>query len=349
MNPMLRMVPLAAALVLAAGCRATGPGTPAASGASTADAPQAPAAAAGAVGDAPRERPSDTVILGEATYRERIKMPPGAALHVELVTLGDAPRVLARAVKPDVAGPPIPFSLPYDASRVDPAASHGLRAELVGPDGERWFATPAPVPLVPGSGMAVELLLRRASGPSTASPSGAAATSATAARHWECGDLGVMSRAVDGSLRLDANGAAWTAGTGGVRFDIRGEAARLALPGEAVRVCVPARQASPWNEAVLRGLAFRAVGNEPGWFVEVDGGSSPRLRATLDYGERQLDVPNVQRTADGYRGTAGGQAVTLVVRRTACADGMSGQRFEATAILRVGGRDYTGCGAFLGD
>lgn len=346
MNPMPRLLPLAAALALAAGCQATGPGTPAASGAPAADAPQASPAA---VGDAPRERPSDTVVLGEATYRERVKMPPGAALHVELVTLGASPRVIARAVKPDVAGPPIPFSLPYDASRVNPAAAHGLRAELVGPDGERWFATPEPVPLVPGSGMAVELLLRRASGPSTASPSGTAASAATAPRHWECGDLGVMSRAVGGSLRLDANGAAWTAGTGGVRFDVRGEAARLALPGDAVRDCVPARQPSPWNEAVLRGLAFRAVGNEPGWFVEVDAGSNPMLRATLDYGERRLDVANVQRTTDGYRGTSGGQPVTLAVRRTACTDGMSGQRFEATATLRVGEREYSGCGAFLGD
>lgn len=343
MTPMPRLLPLAAALALAAGCQATGPGTPAATGTSTADAPQAAAA------DAPRERPSDTVILGEATYRERIKMPPGAALHVELVTLGPSPRVLARAVKPDVAGPPIPFSLPYEASRVDPVASHGLRAELVGPDGERWFATSEPVPLVPGSGMAVELLLRRDAGPSTSATAGAAAGASAGPRHWECGDLGVMSRAADGGIRVDANGAAWTTGTRGVRFDVRGDTARLALPGDTVRDCVPARQPSPWNAAVLRGLAFRAVGNEPGWFVEVDAGSNPMLRATLDYGERRLDVANVQRTADGYRGMSGGQPVTLVVRRTACTDGMSGQRFEASATLRVGERDYSGCGAVLGD
>lgn len=348
MNPMPRLLPLAAALALAGGCQATGPGTPA-SATSPADAPQPPSAAAGAVGDAPRERPSDTVILGEATYRERIKMPPGATLHVELVTLGGSPRVLARAVKPDVAGPPIPFALPYDASRVDPAASHGLRAELVGPDGERWFATAEPVSLVPGSGMAVELLLRRASGPSTASSSGTPATASTGPRHWECGDLGVMSRTSDRGMRLDANGVAWSTGGAGVRFDVRGDTARLVLPGEAARDCVAARQPSPWNDAVLRGLAFRAVGNEPGWFVEVDAGTNPTLRATLDYGERRLDATPLQRTADGYRGTAGGRPVVLVARRNACTDGMSGQRFPVTATLRVGDRAYSGCGAFLAD
>lgn len=353
MAPTARRVASALLAVLAcAGCQ---PASRAGTAAAVAD------SGAPSIADAPRKRPADTVILGEATYRERIKMPPGASLHVELVALdGPSPTVVASARKPDVAGPPIPFSLPYDAARVDAAGRYGLRAELVGPDGERWFATPGPVPLVPGSGMSVEVLLQRSAGDA---PSSTGMSTATAMHHWECGDLGVMSRHPAGasSVRLDANGRTWTlplarsasgaryADGAGAEFWTKAAAATLTLEGEPPRECVQARQPSPWNTALLRGVAFRAVGNEPGWYVEVDRGASPALRATLDYGERTLALARITPRNGGFEGASGGDAVVLDIERTACADGMSGQRFEATATLRVGSRTYEGCGAFLGD
>jgi uncharacterized lipoprotein YbaY len=295
------------------------------------------------------------VVLGQATYRERIKMPPGAALLVELVAVeGAAPRVVARARKPDVAGPPIPFALPYDAAQVRANARYALRAELVGPDGERWFATPSPVAVVPGEGTSVELMLHRTS-KDTTTP--AAAATGSGPRHWECGDLGVMTRAGAQGLRIDANARTWTlsgtssagyADTSGNAFRDAGATARLTVDGEAERDCVPARQPAPWNEALLRGVAFRAVGNEPGWFVEVDSGEAPRLRATLDYGERRVEV-TARRSASGFTGQVDGEPLRLDIARRACTDGMSGQRFEATATMQIGTKRYAGCGGWLAD
>lgn len=350
MNPTARRI--APALLAALACTACQP-------ASRAVTPPASAPAAAPSGDAPRERPADTVILGEATYRERIKMPPGASLHVELLRLdGASPVVVASVRKPDVAGPPIPFSLPYDAERVDAQGRYGLRAELIGPDGERWMATPEPVPLVPGSGMSVELLLRMARG---SAPPAAGEAMGAGPSHWECGDLAVMSRHGATSVRLDANGRSWTlplarsasgaryADAAGNEFWTKGATGRLTIDGEPARDCVQARQPSPWNAALLRGMAFRAVGNEPGWYVEVDKGATPALRATLDYAERTLSLPRTTPRNGGFEGTAGGETVVLAIRKAACTDGMSGQRFEATATLRVGSRTYEGCGAFLDD
>lgn len=309
------------------------------------------------------ERPATTLVRGHATYRERIKMPPGASLRVELLAGGAGARVLASTVVPDVAGPPIAFSLPVPSGALASAADPALRAELRGPDGQLWLSTPAPVALAGGAAAPVQLMLRRATDATTPAADNAIAVPAGRPTHWECGELGVMARGLaGGALRLSANGRDWALAPGpaasgvhhadpaGTAFRSKGASATLTIAGEAPRDCVRARQASPWNDALLRGVAFRAVGNEPGWFVEVDAGDAPALRATLDYGERSLAITPVRTMPAGYSGaTAAGEAVTLRIERRPCTDGMSGQAFEATARLQAGERAYTGCGAFLSE
>lgn len=114
---------------------------------------------------------------------------------------------------------------------------------------------------------------------------------------------------------------------------------------------VPSIPASPWDAAAARGVGFRAVGNEPGWFMEVDRGANPALRATLDYGERIIEVASAQvldGDPPGYEGTtADGTRVVVQVRREACSDGMSDRSYEASVALQVGERTYQGCGRFL--
>lgn len=111
-----------------------------------------------------------------------------------------------------------------------------------------------------------------------------------------------------------------------------------------------APDASPWEQAKARGIGFRAVGNEPGWLVEVGSGKTPALHAELDYGQRVLDVRHVQTTARGFRGNAtDGTRITLDIERVPCRDDMSGQPFPAKATLQVGDKSYSGCGVFLDD
>lgn len=105
---------------------------------------------------------------------------------------------------------------------------------------------------------------------------------------------------------------------------------------------------TPWEQARARGSAFRGIGTEPGWWVEVGGGDAPRLHAELDYGERKVEVAGASRAADGYVGsTADGVAVSLTTAKEPCSDGMSDTEYPASAILTVGGRTYRGCGRFL--
>lgn len=319
----------------------------------------------GTTREAADERAGEHVIRGEATYRERIKTPPGATLDVRLLDLSRPladKATLASATMRDVAGPPIPFSLPYRAAAVNANRRYALQAELRGPDGELWFRTATPTHVMPGTRARIELLLHRVTEPAPA-PGQATRSAHAALAHWECGELGVMSRFDEAARRVrlafngrslvlplatSASGARY-ADTRGNGFSTRGAGGVLTLAGEPARDCVPARQASPWNEAAARGVAFRAVGNEPGWFVEVGAGAAPSLRAELDYGGRRIQLAQAHPEPDGFSGIANGQPVRLRIQRAACRDGMSGQEFEADATLTVGRLSYRGCGAYLDD
>ena len=233
--------------------------------------------------DVPATR-APTVIHGRATYLERIKMPPGADLVVQLIDnqLVDTPRAVVASVRlDDVAGPPYEFALPYDPGNLRPGGMYGLHARLISPDGTLWFVTESRVPVTPGSSDVIEFRMVRVPGEGEASPRPAT---------------------------------------------------------------------SPWEEAKSRDIVFRGVGNEPGWFVEVGQGTTPTIRATVDYGERTVEVAGATALSNthGYSGKSGdGTLVVLRIKREACSDGMSDERYPASAELTVAAETYQGCGRFL--
>lgn len=147
------------------------------------------------------------------------------------------------------------------------------------------------------------------------------------------------------------DGDVWFATPSPVPVDPKpGTSVELQLEPEDDAAQPPAPAASPWDEARARGVAYRGIGNEPGWWVEVDDGAAPALRAVLDYGERRIVVASAAREGDRLVGrTADGTSVVLRIERTPCHDGMSGEPFPTRAHLRVGDRDYDGCGRFLRD
>jgi len=123
-----------------------------------------------------------------------------------------------------------------------------------------------------------------------------------------------------------------------------------AVPAPAEASAPATAQASPWEQARTRGIAFRGIGNEPGWLVEVGAGETPALHAELDYGERKIDIAHAQplAAATGYMGTTGdGVEVKLRLQRGDCSDGMSDETYPVSAKLNVGDKTYAGCGRFL--
>jgi uncharacterized membrane protein len=210
---------------------------------------------------------------------------------------------------------------------------------------------PASTPAAPPGGKA----------PGQAAPP---SSSASAAEHWQCGELLVDAAAVGESMRLRFSGrslvlphvesltGARHADGAGNAFMRQGDGAILVLAGEEQRDCTRSDRASPWTEAAARGIVYRAVGSEPGWLVEVGSGEDPPLHAVLDYGERTLDIAHATgiSSTPGYGGKlADGTDVVLRTKREPCRDGMSGEAFETSAELTVGGKAYRGCGAYLDD
>ena len=177
---------------------------------------------------------------------------------------------------------------------------------------------------------------------------------------WQCGDLRVATQIRGEALRLSGSfgdrtlthepsgsGARYADGRG-TEFWGKADEAMLTLDGERQPDCQRSAAASPWETARARGAAFRAIGNEPGWSVEVASGDRPALHAELDFGARRIEVTSAAATAEGWRGeTADGSEVVLEIRREECRDTMSGQAFPASARLRVGDASWRGCGRFL--
>lgn len=307
---------------------------------------------------APASAPRENVIRGTATYRERLMLPSGSVLRVDLIDnqLADsAAAVIATIETPVTQGPPIAFTLPFDPGKLRPSGDYGLHASIRDGDGQLWFVTDTRTPATPGSTAPVRLTLLRVEGKTQAS---------MVDTRWQCGEQKVAARfdaAPTSAVTLNfgertlvlpqaqsASGARY-ADTSGNEFWNKGRASRLTLAGKAAVECRQIDTASPWDAARSRNVAFRAVGNEPGWLVEVGDGAAPTLHAELDYGEHVIDVASLGGGDGQWSGkSADGADVALSVDRSTCQDGMSGEDFPATATLRVGDKTYSGCGRYLG-
>jgi uncharacterized lipoprotein YbaY len=193
---------------------------------------------------------SEHAITGTATYLERIKMPPGASLRVQLIDnrLADTPKaVLSEMTMKDVAGPPYRFTLPYDPSRLRDGGVYGLSAALYGPDGQLWFITHTREPFDPIDGTPVELRMQRVPGPGEAQAGPAAADTT----RWNCGDLQIGAtfdavanttvlalpgRSLSLPHAVSASGARF-ADSAGNEFWSKGDSAMLTLAGRGKRNC----------------------------------------------------------------------------------------------------------------
>jgi uncharacterized membrane protein len=117
----------------------------------------------------------------------------------------------------------------------------------------------------------------------------------------------------------------------------------------APAVTPPVDTAMPpdWETARRQGVDFRAVGQEPGWLLDVDEGRT--LRYVGDYGETRVaaHAPPPGIGTDGtrtWRARAASRELVVVARPTPCHDAMSGAAFTHTVTVRLDGREVRGCG-----
>ncbi|WP_425043658.1 YbaY family lipoprotein [Primorskyibacter sp. S87] len=84
-------------------------------------------------------------VSGTVTYLERIAVPPGAVLEVQLqdVSRADAPSVTLASQRWALSGVPIPFSLTYDDALIDERMRYNVQAAIWVGDERRYLTTSA--------------------------------------------------------------------------------------------------------------------------------------------------------------------------------------------------------------
>ncbi|MGH7447474.1 MAG: COG3650 family protein [Longimicrobiales bacterium] len=103
-----------------------------------------------------------------------------------------------------------------------------------------------------------------------------------------------------------------------------------------------------WDAARERGVTFRAVGQEPGWVLEIEG--DDRITLTTNYGADRVVVPAPSARTDPVARTTTYHAVTenadlhISIHEEPCTDTMSGERFPASAVVVLNGTVFHGCG-----
>ena len=106
---------------------------------------------------------------------------------------------------------------------------------------------------------------------------------------------------------------------------------------------------SVWHKAKLRGVAFRAIGQEPGWLLEITDGTEIML--STDYGQSVNNYPYVEPVVDQEQRRTlyviDDEDIEIEIRGQACQDVMSGEEFAVSVTIVLADRELKGCGRAL--
>lgn len=151
-------------------------------------------------------------------------------------------------------------------------------------------------------------------------------------------------------LRVSSDtGAKFSNGT--ISYWIKGNEAFFELENETYRGCKSNRAKALWEDAKLRGVDFRAVGNEPGWHIEIT--KDDKVLFVNNYGENRYEFATPPPLADQpsrvtrYEIKEDGHEMIIVLKGEPCLDTMSGESFDVTVTVTFDGRVFSGCGRVL--
>jgi uncharacterized membrane protein len=131
----------------------------------------------------------------------------------------------------------------------------------------------------------------------------------------------------------------------------KGNNALLQVKDKTFTGCLLDRKQSIWEHAKLDGVDFRAVGNEPGWHLELR--MKNRIDFVHDYGQKKISVPapepvtNQQSRSTRFDSVVNNDRVTVLLEGKRCFDSMSGEAFETTVTVILNDHTYRGCGRAL--
>ena len=136
---------------------------------------------------------------------------------------------------------------------------------------------------------------------------------------------------------------------GDVEFWQQGEEAVFTVGRQQFMNCAQNFRAVPWEDARRRGVDFRAVGNEPGWDLEIQDGR--HLMMVSDYGMKRVITPDpgVSRE-DGtrvYHAVTESADLRVEIVEETCFDTMVDESYPSQVTVTLNGEVLRGCGRDL--
>lgn len=160
----------------------------------------------------------------------------------------------------------------------------------------------------------------------------------------------------EGERRLEqtisASGVRYADSGERIVFWTKGETASLERAGATPVHCQERRAESLREDARLRGVTYRALGNEPGWVLEV--GPQARLDWTTNYGAEHLEFTESTATVspDGrtrsYTAGHDPNSIKVTIRSERCVDD-GDVAYDLSATVEYRGTTLRGCASRLSD
>ena len=104
-----------------------------------------------------------------------------------------------------------------------------------------------------------------------------------------------------------------------------------------------------WHKAKLRGVSFRAIGQEPAWLLEITNGTEILL--VTNYGETRSSLPYVEPVLHQEQRrrvfALGADSAVVEILGEPCQDVMSGEQFPVSVTIRLSDTTLEGCGRAL--
>ena len=148
-----------------------------------------------------------------------------------------------------------------------------------------------------------------------------------------------------------ASGVRYAAQGDAVVFWIKGDTAPLERRGVSAVQCTELRAESLREDARARGVAYRALGNEPGWILEIGPGDT--LDWTTNYGEDRHVFKGAIEARGGegidsrsFTASSDAGSIAVTVRAEPCTDD-AGFAFDYSATIAFAGGTLRGCAVRL--
>lgn len=171
---------------------------------------------------------------------------------------------------------------------------------------------------------------------------------------WIDGDRGhLFSRRVSQPIHRQADGVTFSGADVSYLPDrpadlAPAQSAAITIGGKALVNCRNDPRAAVWEAAKLRGVSFRALGQEPPWLLEIDRDSGFLL--VTGYGESRHSFPysepvsDRQQRSSRFRSQAQGESIVISITAESCRDSMSGESFSSRVEIEWREQLLRGCG-----